>query len=82
MAVSVHEKASVQSTVASTTDDSSIHSQVVVDDAWAYLDNHRDASHEDIDLVALRRKIDKRILPLLLIAYTLQFLDKVVYNVN
>ncbi|KAK4183984.1 putative allantoate protein [Podospora australis] len=52
-----------------------------VDAAWKYLDQHRDAdSSAIVDLVALRRKIDFRIVPLMFLAYTLQFLDKVILN--
>lgn len=81
MTVSVHEKAGIQCHVTAI-HDSPTDSELSVDGAWAYLNNHRDASQDEVDLDALRRKIDKRILPLLLIAYTLQFLDKVVYNVS
>ncbi|KAK4167794.1 putative allantoate protein [Cladorrhinum sp. PSN259] len=52
-----------------------------VDAAWAYLDNHRDNSGSDaVDITALRRKIDFRIVPLMFLCYTLQFLDKVILN--
>lgn len=54
-----------------------------VDDAWKYLDGHRDAAAVDaIDLTALRRRIDFRIVPLMFLCYTLQFLDKVILNVR
>ncbi|KAK1762510.1 allantoate permease [Phialemonium atrogriseum] len=50
-----------------------------VDGAWKFLDNHRgdDAS---TDIKALRRKIDWHIVPLMFLCYTMQFLDKVIYN--
>ncbi|KAL2155729.1 hypothetical protein VTH82DRAFT_471 [Thermothelomyces myriococcoides] len=55
-----------------------------LDSAWKYLDAHRDmgalAPGESIDLKALRRKIDWRIVPLMFLCYTLQFLDKVILN--
>ncbi|KAL8282526.1 hypothetical protein RB597_009981 [Gaeumannomyces tritici] len=52
-----------------------------VDGAWKYLDAHRGAdSHEGVDLAALRRRIDWRIVPLMFCCYTMQFLDKVILN--
>ncbi|KAL2256113.1 hypothetical protein VTK26DRAFT_2168 [Humicola hyalothermophila] len=52
-----------------------------VDDAWKYLNGHRDAAAiASVDLKALRRRIDFRIVPLMFFAYTLQFLDKVILN--
>ena len=55
-----------------------------VDNAWKYLDQHRDDAKVDaqIDLAKLRRKIDLRIVPLMFLCYTLQFLDKVILNVS
>lgn len=54
-----------------------------VDSAWKYLDAHRDAdAGEAIDMTALRRRIDWRIVPLMFLCYTLQFLDKVILNVS
>jgi hypothetical protein len=52
-----------------------------VDEAWQFLDQHRDAECTAIDLKALRRKIDWHIVPLLFCCYTMQFLDKVILNV-
>ncbi|KAK3301752.1 major facilitator superfamily domain-containing protein [Chaetomium strumarium] len=53
-----------------------------LDSAWKYLDNHRDVDTSDlgVDIATLRRKIDWRIVPLMFLAYTLQFLDKVILN--
>lgn len=55
-----------------------------VDAAWMYLDAHREAANlkdsEPVDLVALRRKIDWHIVPLMFCCYTMQFLDKVILN--
>ncbi|KAH6612263.1 major facilitator superfamily domain-containing protein [Chaetomium sp. MPI-SDFR-AT-0129] len=52
-----------------------------LDSAWKYLDAHRDAdAGEAIDMAALRRRIDWRIVPLMFLCYTLQFLDKVILN--
>ncbi|KAB5523170.1 putative allantoate protein [Coniochaeta sp. 2T2.1] len=52
-----------------------------IDAAWKYLDDHRDATAvEAVDITALRRKIDFRIVPLMFLCYTLQFLDKVILN--
>ena len=54
-----------------------------VDEAWKYLDHHRDANTAStVDLRSLRSRIDWRIVPLLFLAYVLQLLDKVVYNVS
>lgn len=54
-----------------------------LDAAWKYLENHRDADNKSqIDLAALRRRIDFRIVPLMFLCYTLQFLDKVILNVR
>jgi type IV secretory pathway TrbL component len=55
-----------------------------LDSAWKYLDNHRDVDTSDlgVDINSLRRKIDWRIVPLMFLAYTLQFLDKVILNVS
>ncbi|KFY57449.1 hypothetical protein V496_06418 [Pseudogymnoascus sp. VKM F-4515 (FW-2607)] len=53
-----------------------------LDDAFKYLHDHADAGVEStsINLVALRRKIDWRIVPIMFACYVLQFLDKVVIN--
>lgn len=55
-----------------------------VDDAWSYLHRHDHDSTEagSVDLRALRRKIDWRIVPLMFGCYTMQFLDKVILNVS
>ncbi|KAH6900565.1 major facilitator superfamily domain-containing protein [Thelonectria olida] len=57
-------------------------SDVDIDVAWEFLDQHRDAAtqHETVDIDALRRKIDWRIVPLMFACYTMQFLDKVILN--
>lgn len=54
-----------------------------VDDAWAFLESHGAPSHvaNEKDLKAIRRKVDLALLPLLLAAYTLQFIDKALLNV-
>lgn len=41
-----------------------------------------EAAAETVDLKALRRKIDWRILPIMFLCYTMQFLDKVNINVS
>ncbi|KAI5467653.1 major facilitator superfamily domain-containing protein [Mariannaea sp. PMI_226] len=53
-----------------------------VDVAWEFLDKHRDAAVENtsVDIDKLRRKIDWRIVPLMFCCYTMQFLDKVIFN--
>ncbi|CAM1501410.1 Fc.00g105720.m01.CDS01 [Cosmosporella sp. VM-42] len=65
-------------TQASSTEGMSDH----VDSAWKFLDHHRDvaASNVSVDIDALRRKIDWRIVPLMFCCYTMQFLDKVILN--
>ncbi|CEJ61727.1 allantoate permease [Penicillium brasilianum] len=49
------------------------------DEAVVYLEGHGDV-HPNVDLVALRRKIDRRLLPYMFCCYVLQFLDKVMLN--
>jgi len=57
--------------------------QVVVaqDDAIVYLEGHRDEM-ANVDLKALRRKLDRRLMPYMFCCYGLQFLDKVMLNVS
>ena len=50
-----------------------------LDTAWKFLDEHRHLD-SDIDVGALRRKIDWHIVPLMFCCYTMQFLDKVILN--
>lgn len=52
------------------------------DDAVLYLEDHGDnAGGPQVDLRALRRKIDRRLMPYMFCCYVLQFLDKVMLNV-
>ncbi|KFZ07570.1 hypothetical protein V501_06325 [Pseudogymnoascus sp. VKM F-4519 (FW-2642)] len=51
-----------------------------LDDAFKYLHDHSNAESTSIDLAALRRKIDWRIVPIMFVCYVLQFVDKVVIN--
>ena len=55
-----------------------------VDQAWKFLNEHRDAVAADgqpqVNMKSLRRKIDLRIVPLMFLCYTMQFLDKVILN--
>lgn len=55
-----------------------------VDDAWSYLNRHHDesANGDTVDINALRRRVDWRIVPLMFGCYTMQFLDKVILNVS
>lgn len=55
-----------------------------VDQAWEFLNHHRDAATEyaPVDIAALRRRIDYRVVPLMFCCYTMQFLDKVILNVR
>jgi MFS family permease len=59
-------------------------SDASVDQAWKFLNENRDAADEtdtsSIDMTALRRKIDFRVVPLMFLCYTMQFLDKVILN--
>ncbi|KAJ5369506.1 hypothetical protein N7509_014118 [Penicillium cosmopolitanum] len=48
------------------------------DDAVVYLEGHH--ANANVDLAALRRKIDRRLLPYMFCCYVLQFLDKVMLN--
>lgn len=53
-----------------------------VDDAVEYLEGHSGVANiQDVDISALRRKIDYRIIPFMFCCYVLQFLDKVMLNV-
>ncbi|KAE8377124.1 MFS general substrate transporter [Aspergillus bertholletiae] len=54
-----------------------------VDDAVEYLEGHAGiitTAIQDVDLSALRRKIDYHIIPFMFCCYVLQFLDKVMLN--
>ncbi|KAB8067734.1 major facilitator superfamily domain-containing protein [Aspergillus leporis] len=51
-----------------------------VDDAAEYLEDHAGADAQQVDMGALRRKIDYRIIPFMFCCYVLQFLDKVMLN--
>ena len=66
--------------------DSSDHagSTRAVDSAWRFLNDHRETGDDvsSVDLNALRRRIDWRIVPLMFSCYTMQFLDKVILNVS
>ncbi len=54
-----------------------------VDAAWVFLNEHRDVAGVDaVDLKKLRARIDWRIVPIMFGCYTMQFLDKVIYNVS
>lgn len=52
-----------------------------LDDAVVYLAAHAN-DNASVDLVALRRKIDRRLMPYMFCCYVLQFLDKVMLNVS
>lgn len=53
------------------------------DGAVIYLEGHTDsADGHEVDLRALRRKIDLRLMPFMFCCYILQFLDKVMLNVG
>jgi len=52
------------------------------DDALVFLEQHHGESVEAINLRALRKKVDAFVMPFLCIAYTFNFLDKVILNVS
>jgi hypothetical protein len=57
-----------------------------LDLAFRYIQDAKEsgdeAAAENVDLKALRRKIDWHILPVMFLCYTMQFLDKVNINVS
>ena len=53
-----------------------------LDQAYYYLEQAGTNVTNEIDLKALRRKIDWRIVPIMFCAYTMQFIDKVLLNVG
>ena len=55
-----------------------------IDDAWSYLNTQHHDGHDadSINIKALRRKIDRRLVPIMFGCYTMQFLDKVILNVS
>ena len=50
-----------------------------VDKAYIFLTEHQ-SGDDSVDLKALRRKIDWRIVPIMFLCYTMQFVDKVMIN--
>ena len=55
-----------------------------LDRAFKYLEGREDAATdaEDVNIKALKRKIDWRIVPIMFACYTMQFVDKVLLNVR
>jgi hypothetical protein len=53
-----------------------------LDEAFRYLHDHTDAESGSVDLAAVRRRIDWKIVPIMFACYVLQFVDKVVINVS
>lgn len=55
-----------------------------LDQAYKYLEakDHGTTDVEALNLKALRRKIDWRIVPIMFACYTMQFIDKVLLNVS
>ncbi|KAJ3497158.1 hypothetical protein NLG97_g2108 [Lecanicillium saksenae] len=54
-----------------------------VDNAWKFIQSVGPVDENEVanvNLSSLRRKVDWRIVPLMFCCYTLQFLDKVIYN--
>jgi hypothetical protein len=54
--------------------------KIGIDTAWKYIQQHSDTNASNISLSQLRRRIDWHIIPLMFLCYTLQFLDKIIYN--
>lgn len=52
-----------------------------IDKAYLFLAEHS-VGDDSIDLKALRRKIDWRIVPIMFLCYVMQFVDKVMINVR
>jgi len=82
--MSVNEKDSTKHHVDKTLSPSPTSVSSEVDDAWTFLDAHRDANigDESVDILAIRRKIDYRVVPLGFLLYMMQFADKLVLNVS
>jgi hypothetical protein len=53
-----------------------------LDKAYIYLTHQNNVGDETVDIKALRRKIDWRIVPIMFLCYTMQFIDKVNVNVS
>lgn len=53
-----------------------------LDRAQKYILDHQTSNISPVDLQALRRKIDWRIVPIMACCYTMQFVDKVLLNVG
>jgi len=53
-----------------------------LDKAYIYLTHQNHGGDETVDITALRRKIDWRIVPIMFACYTMQFVDKVNVNVS
>lgn len=52
------------------------------DEAFQFLANSRGQQHDAVCLKTTRRKVDWRIVPVMFLCYTMQFLDKVSLNVS
>lgn len=53
-----------------------------LDKAYVFLAQHNVNGDDSVDLKALRRKVDWRIVPIMFLCYTMQFVDKVNINVS
>ncbi|KAF2405187.1 MFS general substrate transporter [Trichodelitschia bisporula] len=51
-----------------------------LDGAAIFLDAHKDVDISHIDIVKLRHKIDRCLVPLMCLCFIMQFLDKAIYN--
>ena len=82
--MSVNDKDSTKHRVEKTLSASPTSNSGEVDGAWKFLDAHRDVNigNEPIDILAIRRKIDYRVVPLGFLLYMMQFADKLVVNVS
>ena len=55
-----------------------------VDQAYWFIEKTKDATEESlrVDLLKVRRRVDWRILPVMLLCYTAVFIDKTILNVR
>ena len=67
----------------STTEDSN-RNRTDLDQAYWFIEKSRDAAEESlsVDLDNVHRKVDWRIVPVMLLCYTVQFIDKTLLNVR
>ena len=52
-----------------------------LDKAYDFIQNQSSVDTGDVDIKAVRRKVDFRLIPIMLVLYAMQFLDKINLNV-